>query len=71
MAGRRAAAMWSKLHTKCRSAVPVPYIRDDDQLRCAVPDDKVQWSVSWPQYDPDEYTMSHVLKGPVWADPVR
>lgn len=65
------AAMSSKLHTNCRKVTCQPYIRDDDQERCAVPDDKVPWSSSWLTYDPDDYTMDHVLKGPVWADPPR
>lgn len=71
MARRVVVAMLSKLHTNCRKTVSVPYIRDDEQTRCAVPDDKVSWSAHWTAYDPDDYTMSHVLSGPVWADPVR
>ena len=33
-----------------------------------MPDDKVPWSVSWPDYQPKEYTSPVVLKNPVWAD---
>ena len=68
---RRLAAMFTRIHTNCRKSTDAPYIRDDDQLRLAVPDEKVSWSVKWPSYDPDDYTMMHVLKGPIWADPVR
>lgn len=37
--------------------------------RTPVPDDKVAWTVSWPDYKPADYTAPSVLKGPVWADP--
>lgn len=37
--------------------------------RFPVPDDKVQWSVKWPEYSPVEYTHPNVAAGPVWADP--
>lgn len=37
--------------------------------RFPVPDDKVDWNQSWPQYDPVSYTAPSVLKKPVWADP--
>ncbi|XP_061567991.1 ADP-ribose pyrophosphatase, mitochondrial isoform X2 [Cololabis saira] len=37
--------------------------------RSAVPDDKVDWSVSWPEYDPVCYTAPSVLNKPQWADP--
>ena len=37
--------------------------------RFPVPDDKVSWSVDWPEYSPVDYTNPHVLAGPVWADP--
>lgn len=37
--------------------------------RFLVPDDMVDWSKSWPQYDPVNYTDPSVLKKPAWADP--
>lgn len=37
--------------------------------RAPVPDDKVSWAVSWPDYKPVDYTAPSVLRGPVWADP--
>jgi ADP-ribose pyrophosphatase len=37
--------------------------------RAPVPDDKVSWTVEWPDYKPVDYTSPHVLKGPLWADP--
>ena len=37
--------------------------------RFPVPDDKVDWSIEWPEYSPVDYTAPHILKGPVWADP--
>ena len=52
------------LHTKARQAEYLGGVR-----RFPVPDDKVQWSVDWPEYQPVDYTAPSVLKGPVWADP--
>lgn len=52
------------LHTKARQAEYLGGVR-----RFPVPDDKVQWSVDWPEYQPVDYTAPVVLKGPVWADP--
>ena len=37
--------------------------------RFHVPDDKVSWSMDWPEYKPVDYTAPPVLAGPVWADP--
>ena len=37
--------------------------------RFHVPDDKVSWSVDWPEYAPVDHTLPAILKGPVWADP--
>ncbi|XP_004071576.1 ADP-ribose pyrophosphatase, mitochondrial [Oryzias latipes] len=37
--------------------------------RFPVPDDKVDWSVDWGQYNPVSYTAPTVLKKPEWADP--
>ena len=41
----------------------------DGVKRFPVPEDKVLWSVEWPEYKPVDHTSPHVLKGPVWADP--
>jgi len=49
-------------HAKCRGKYP------GDVERFAVPDDKVSWSVEWPEYKPVDYTAPVVEKGPVWAD---
>jgi len=49
-------------HTKCRGK----YAGDVD--RFAVPDDKVSWSIEWPEYKPIDYTAPVVEKGPIWAD---
>ena len=37
-----------------------------------MPEDKVSWSVDYPEYSPVEYTASKLLsdKRPPWADPV-
>lgn len=37
--------------------------------RFLVPDDKVDWSQNWPQYNPVSYTDPSVVNKPVWADP--
>lgn len=37
--------------------------------RFPVPDDKVDWSQDWPQYNPVSYTDPSVVKKPAWADP--
>eukprot|EP00163_Fabomonas_tropica_P007048 TRINITY_DN1667_c0_g1_i5.p1 TRINITY_DN1667_c0_g1~~TRINITY_DN1667_c0_g1_i5.p1 ORF type:complete len:303 (-),score=52.27 TRINITY_DN1667_c0_g1_i5:348-1256(-) len=46
-----------------------PYPGQDAPMRAAVPDDKVAWSVAWPEYAPVDYTAPAVAAGPVWADP--
>ena len=44
------------------------YDYQDGVKRFPVPEDKVSWSVDWPEYQPVDHTNPHVLKGPVWAD---
>ena len=53
-----------QVNVKCRNA---KYQGKVD--RFPVPDDKVSWTVKWPEYKPVDYTAESVLKGPVWADP--
>jgi ADP-ribose pyrophosphatase len=36
--------------------------------RFPVPDDKVDWRVPFPQYNPVDYTAPSVLSQPAWAD---
>lgn len=40
----------------------------DGVKRFPVPEEKVPWSVHWPEYQPVDHTHPAVLKGPVWAD---
>ncbi len=40
----------------------------DGVKRFPVPQDKVSWSVDWPEYQPVDHTHPAVLRGPVWAD---
>ncbi|XP_064391626.1 ADP-ribose pyrophosphatase, mitochondrial-like [Halichondria panicea] len=40
----------------------------DGVKRFPVPEDKVSWSVDWPEYQPVDHTHPAVLRGPVWAD---
>ncbi|GFS20542.1 ADP-ribose pyrophosphatase, mitochondrial [Elysia marginata] len=53
-----------KQHNKARCPV---YPRSENK-RFAVPDDKVPWSVPYPEYAPVDFTSDSVLKMPVWAD---
>lgn len=55
----------SDVHTKARTS-PYP---QSSVMRSLVLDDKVSWSVSWPEYQPVDYTAPSVLAGPFWADP--
>jgi len=52
-------------HIKARC----PVYPGSDTRRFSVPDDKVDWEIDWPQYNPVNYTAPAVLKKPVWADP--
>lgn len=52
-------------HLKCRGGL---YPRSNVQ-RHFVPDDKVNWSVEFKEYDPPNYT-SPGIHGKPWADPV-
>ncbi|XP_072163615.1 ADP-ribose pyrophosphatase, mitochondrial-like [Diadema setosum] len=54
-----------QLHIKARE----PNYPNSTAKRLPVPDDKVQWTVNWPEYSPVRYTNDHVKAGPVWADP--
>ena len=53
-----------RMHSKARS---LEY--QGGTKRFPVPDDKVEWSVDWPEYTPVDYTAPSVAKSPVWADP--
>jgi len=55
------------LHVKCRNGL---YATTNDKKRAPVPDDKVKWSVTWPNYEPLDFTAEHVKKA-VWADPQK
>jgi len=56
----------SRMHEKARCSV-YPNRGDDKINRTPVPDDKVEWSVEWSDYNPTEYTAPFVLTAP-WAD---
>jgi len=52
-------------HQKCRNAT----LTGTDVKRFTVPDDKVSWSVVFPEYKPVQFTLPLILKDkPVWAD---
>ncbi|XP_070838001.1 ADP-ribose pyrophosphatase, mitochondrial [Chaetodon trifascialis] len=53
------------LHVKSRCSL----YPGSEIMRFPVPDDKVEWSQNWPQYNPVSHTDPSVLKKPVWADP--
>ncbi|VDO48003.1 unnamed protein product [Haemonchus placei] len=54
------------IHKKCR-VTDVPYLRSKI-YRCKVPDEKLRWSVPFPEYNPPDYTDPKVI-GREWADP--
>ncbi|VDP18871.1 unnamed protein product [Heligmosomoides polygyrus] len=54
------------IHSKC----DVPYLRSGNVYRYKVPDEKVRWSVEFPEYDPPDYTDPKML-GRAWADPAE
>ncbi|KAM9346517.1 ADP-ribose pyrophosphatase, mitochondrial [Symphorus nematophorus] len=65
MASVRTMPSSAMLHIKSRC----PQYPGSKVKRFTVPDDKVDWSHSWPQYNPVSYTDPSVLKKPAWADP--
>jgi len=52
------------VHKKARSSENKAYA----SKRMPVPDEKVPWTVPWPDYDPPDWTHEVVLKQPPWAD---
>ncbi|KAH9525249.1 ADP-ribose pyrophosphatase, mitochondrial [Bulinus truncatus] len=60
----RTAHGGNNLHVKCRNDT---YPRSNI-VRANVPDDKVDWKISFPEYKPVVYTSDSVKKKPVWAD---
>ncbi|XP_076851782.1 ADP-ribose pyrophosphatase, mitochondrial [Brachyhypopomus gauderio] len=56
---------YTVMHVKARC----PVYPGSDVHRFPVPEDKVSWATSWPEYSPVDYTAPAVLKQPVWADP--
>ena len=57
--------MGGRVHVKARSS---PYPRTNDKIRFQVPDDKVDWDVPFPDYNPLDYTSASILAKPVYAD---
>nr|XP_053628407.1 ADP-ribose pyrophosphatase, mitochondrial-like [Cherax quadricarinatus] len=56
-----------RMHIKCRGSF---YPRTNEKVtRTEVPDDKVEWSASFHDYAPRQYTAPHILAGPEYADP--
>ncbi|MBN3307102.1 ADP-ribose pyrophosphatase, mitochondrial [Amia ocellicauda] len=65
----------SGLHTMSPPSLP-PHVKarcalypGSEVKRLPVPDERVSWESSWPEYSPPTYTAPAVLKQPVWADP--
>ena len=52
-------------HWKCRA--PNAYPGAGTTRRFVVPDEKVAWSIDYPEYKPPNYTSERVV-GAVWAD---
>ncbi|XP_037544853.1 ADP-ribose pyrophosphatase, mitochondrial [Nematolebias whitei] len=73
------SASYCSLYTTSARTMPsskAPHVKSRGPLypgssikRFPVPDDKVDWSQKWAEYDPVNYTDPAVLKKPVWADP--
>ncbi|GAB1607934.1 ADP-ribose pyrophosphatase, mitochondrial-like isoform X1, partial [Argonauta hians] len=55
-----------RMHNNCRGGL---YPRTTDVYRFTVPDDKISWSIPYPDYQPVDYTAESVQKNPPWADP--
>lgn len=64
---RRSSTMPSSAgpHVKSRC----PQYPGSNIKRLSVPDDKVDWTQKWPEYEPVSYTAPSVLNNPAWADP--
>ncbi|XP_048752926.1 ADP-ribose pyrophosphatase, mitochondrial-like isoform X2 [Ostrea edulis] len=58
------STMKPRCHVKARCEI---YPRSQIQ-RCPVPDEKVPWSSSFPEYKPVDYTAQSILNKPVYAD---
>lgn len=54
------------VHYKCRNKL-YPDSKASVQ-RLEVPDEKAEWKIEWPEYNPPDYT-SNAIKGQIWADP--
>ena len=79
----KGVVMWgNRLHVKCRGGVyPRSDVKVKKSYflniiilliflyiqRFHIPDDKVKWSVPWPEYEPTNYTSPSVMGRP-WAD---
>ncbi len=55
-----------EIHVKCRNQPYVDKLKNIERFH--VPDDKVDWKVTWDKYSPPEYTSERVI-GREWADP--
>ena len=53
-------------HSKCRHPNSYP---GEKVERFQVSEQKVPWTVDFPEYKPTEFTAKKVLDKPVWADP--
>ena len=53
-------------HFKCRHPNSYP---GEKVERFQVPENKVPWTVEFPEYKPIEFTSQKVLDKPIWADP--
>lgn len=63
-----------KSHINCKSSnkdAPTAYMASESVYRAYVPEDKVSWSVDYPEYEPVEFTSQTVLKNKEWADPAN
>ncbi|KAL3987309.1 transcription factor 7-like 1 [Sarotherodon galilaeus] len=64
---RRSSTMPSSAGSHVKSRCP--QYPGSNIKRLSVPDDKVDWTQKWPEYEPVSYTAPSVLNNPAWADP--
>jgi ADP-ribose pyrophosphatase len=60
--------MSRSVHVNCRNTSK-PYLNSGGVHRQPVPDAKVAWTTTFPDYSPPDYTDAKVLERPAWADP--
>lgn len=61
-------------HNICRGSdpsSPKAYMGSQTIFRSVVPNDKIQWSEEFSEYEPVDFTSAAILRNPEWADPAN